>query len=128
MVLRAPTHNHRRSPANLVAGAVGEDVDMGKRQNVHGEGNYEATRKYNDATRRFIQSGKVEQAARDAEPTSDADALQMAAAEAEGKRRAKEEDSALKRRPKPRTPTKPDTPASTTAPESPEAPMPGEQE
>jgi hypothetical protein len=113
---------------SFVTGAIDEGVDMGKQRNVHGEGNYEATRKYNDATRKFIQSGKVEQAARDAEPTSDADALQMAAAEAEGKRRAKEEDPALERRAKTRTKTKPDTPDSTTAPESPEAPMPGEQE
>jgi hypothetical protein len=96
------------------------------KDNVHGEGNYEASRKYNDATRRFIQSGKVEQAAREAEPTSDAEAKEMKAAEAEGKRRAKEEDPALKR--KGRKGTSADNPDSATAPESPEAPMPGEQE
>ena len=69
---------------------------MGKKQNVHGEGNYAATRKYNEGLRRFIRSGRVEQAARDAAPTTEADELQMAAAETEGKRRAKAEDPALR--------------------------------
>lgn len=100
---------------------------MGKR-NVHGEGNYQASRQYNDATRRFVQSGKVDKAARDAEPASEAEALQMAAAEAEGKSHAKEEDPALARRPaKKRDSTAPDSTRSRTAPESPEAPKPGEE-
>ena len=67
-------------------------------QNVHGEGNYQASRDYNERTKRFVESGQVEQAARDAEPDSEAEALQMAAAEAEGKRHAKEEDPALNRK------------------------------
>ena len=71
---------------------------MGKGQHVYGEGNYEASRKYNDATKRFVESGKVAKAAADAAPTSDAEALQLAAAEAEGKSRAKEEDPMLTRK------------------------------
>ena len=67
-------------------------------QNVYGEGNYAASRQYNEATRDFAQSGRVESAARDAAPRSDAEAQQMAAAEAEGKRHAKGEDPALTRR------------------------------
>jgi hypothetical protein len=102
---------------------------MGKRQNVHGEGNYAASRQYNSATRRFAQSGKVAKAARAAEPTTEAEALQLAAAEAEGKRRAKEEDPALSRRPaSERTRTAPDAPDSVTPPDSPQAPKPGGQE
>ena len=66
--------------------------------NVYGEGNYAASKQYNDATRRFVQSGRVDEAARNAAPQSDADALQMQAAEAEGKRHAKEEDPALNRK------------------------------
>ena len=100
---------------------------MGKKQNVHGEGNYEATRKYNAGLRRFIRSGRVGQAARDAAPATDADELQMAAAETEGKRRAKDEDPALKgKMPKAPVPSQPDVKPSTTAPETPEAPKPGE--
>lgn len=63
----------------------------------HGEGNYKASRKYNEATKQFVESGRVEQAARNAEPDSESDALQMANAEAQGRRRAKEEDPALRR-------------------------------
>jgi hypothetical protein len=64
---------------------------------VHGEGNYAASRQYNDATKDFTQSGRVEPAARAAAPHSDVDAREMAAAEAEGKRHAKGEDPALNR-------------------------------
>jgi hypothetical protein len=99
---------------------------MGKKQNVHGEGNYEATRKYNEGLRNFIRSGRVGRAARDAKPGDEADELQMAAAETEGKRRAKEEDPALRgRMPKPPAVTKPDDESSSTAPETPVAPKPG---
>jgi hypothetical protein len=102
-------------------------MHMGKKQSVHGEGNYEATRKYNEGLRRFIRSGRVGQAARDAAPTSDVDELQMAAAETEGKRRAKGEDPALRgRMPKAPVLTTPDVKPSATAPETPEAPKPGE--
>jgi len=81
-------------------------------QNVYGEGNYAASRQYNDATREFVESGRVEQAARDAAPQSDADALQMQAAEDEGKRHAKGEDPALSRR-------------GSLPPDQPNAPKPG---
>ena len=81
-------------------------------QNVYGEGNYAASRQYNDATREFAQSGRVEQAARDAAPQSDADALQMQAAEDEGKRHAKGEDPALSKR-------------GSLPPDQPNAPKPG---
>lgn len=112
---------------------------MGKGQQVHGEGNYEASRKYNEATRRFVESGKVDKAAHDAAPATDAEALQLAGAEAEGKSRAKEEDPMLTRQaPKKRAPGvdsterekrapgegDADTPE--TAPEDPEVPKPGE--
>jgi hypothetical protein len=85
-------------------------------QNVHGEGNYAASKQYNDATRQFAQSGRVDQAARAAAPKSDADAKQMQAAEAEGKRHAKGEDPALNRK------------RSDLAPDASRAPKPGEQE
>ena len=101
---------------------------MGNKQNVHGEGNYEATRHYNKGLRDHVQSGKADKAARDAAPASDADELQMAAAESEGKRRAKGEDPALKGKMPPAPPTKPDVKRSTTAPDAPVAPKPGEDE
>jgi hypothetical protein len=70
-------------------------------QNVHGEGNYAASKQYNDATKEYAKSGRAEPAARAAAPKSDADARAMDAAEAEGKRHAKGEDPALSRRASP---------------------------
>ena len=64
-------------------------------QALQGEGNYDAARKFDEAERQFVASGKVAAAARAAAPTSDAEQREMLAAEAEGRRRAKEEDPAL---------------------------------
>ena len=50
---------------------------MGTKQNVYGEGNYEATRQYNASTKKFIEAGKVEKAARDAAPNSPEEATQI---------------------------------------------------
>jgi hypothetical protein len=36
----------------------------------HGEGNYKASKEYDEATKRFAQSGKVEEAAKAARPRS----------------------------------------------------------
>ena len=91
----------RKQSRQLGGKHTSERNDAGRQQgqqNVHGEGNYAASRQYNEATKDFAQSGRVESAARDAAPQSDAEALQMAAAEAEGKRRAKGEDPALTRK------------------------------
>jgi hypothetical protein len=94
--------------------------EQGQRQqsqdNVHGEGNYAATRQYNEDTKKFMASGGVEPAARAAAPKSDTEARDMSAAEAEGKRHAKGEDPALNRR------------SSKTSPETPSAPRPGHEE
>jgi len=79
-------------------------------QNVHGEGNYAASRQYDEGVRRFTESGRVESAARGAAPRSDAEAREMAAAEAEGKRHSKGEDPALNRKASQRTPDSPQTP------------------
>ena len=57
---------------------------MGSNKNVYGEGNYEATRQYNAATKKFLQSGRVEQAARDAEPRTPQEAAVMQEAEKAG--------------------------------------------
>jgi hypothetical protein len=76
---------------------------MDDRQNTtgnspnEGEGNQTATRQYNEAQRRFAQSGKVEEKAREAEKAIDGpekEALQQA--EAVGKRHSTGEDPADK--------------------------------
>jgi hypothetical protein len=70
---------------------------MSTTKGEHGEGNYKASREYNEKTKAFVESGKVDQAARDAAPNDAVEASEMASAEAQGRRRAKEEDPALKR-------------------------------
>lgn len=64
---------------------------MGK---VQGEGDYESAKKFNDAEAAFVKSGRVDQAARDAEPKSEAEANEMADAERSGKSRSKVSSSA----------------------------------
>jgi hypothetical protein len=62
-----------------------------------GEGDKAAARQYNEAQRRFAQSGKVEEKAREAEKAIDGpdkEALQQA--EAVGKRHSAGEDPAVK--------------------------------
>jgi len=62
---------------------------MSKKDNVHGEGNYQATRDYNERTKQFLKKADVDKAAHDAAPRSEAEAKEMAQAEAKGKSRAR---------------------------------------
>lgn len=66
-------------------------------EGVEGEGSYKGTKDYNARTKKFIDSGKVEQAAQDAEPKSEEEKHAMQKAERIGKQRAKGEDPALKK-------------------------------
>ncbi|MEO8668998.1 MAG: hypothetical protein ABI399_10805 [Bauldia sp.] len=60
---------------------TGSDKDR-----LEGEGSYSGTRAYNKATKEFIDTGKVDKAARDARRALDSDeASELAAAEARGK-------------------------------------------
>ena len=59
----------------------------------HGEGNYKASRDYNDATKKFVDSGKVEDAAQNAKPRNPQESREMSEAERIGKSHAKGEDS-----------------------------------
>ncbi len=68
------------------------------KRKIHGEGNYEATRQYDERLRRHIESTDIEKEARRAAPRSEAEAADLNRAEAEGKRRRKEEDPALQRK------------------------------
>ena len=72
-----------------------------KGQKVQGEGDYQATRRYRKRTEEYLDNHDVEKDARRAAPRSRKEAQTMAAAEAAGKRRAKGEDPALRRRQQP---------------------------
>jgi hypothetical protein len=69
---------------------------MPRKQNVYGEGNYDASRKYNDATKKFVESGRVGQAVRDATPKTPREAAEMKQAEKAGLRRSKEKKPPVK--------------------------------
>jgi hypothetical protein len=62
---------------------------------VEGEGSYTGSKDYNERTKKFVDSGKTEQAAREAKPRSEQEAHEMQKAERLGKQRAKGEDPAL---------------------------------
>ena len=63
---------------------------MGKdKDKVEGEGSYTGTKDYNQRTRKFIDSGKVEHAAEDAKPKNEQEADEMQKAEGIGKQKAK---------------------------------------
>jgi len=63
-----------------------------------GEGNKTAAREYNEAQRRFVESGKVDEKAREAEQASDTEKRELERAEAVGKRHSHGEDPALKKK------------------------------
>jgi len=71
---------------------------LDKRSKVQGEGDYEATRRYRKRTQKYLENNDVEKAAIRAAPRTPAEAESLKAAEAAGKRRAKGEDPAVRRR------------------------------
>jgi hypothetical protein len=83
---------------------------MASKRNEYGEGNYAATRQYNRATKRFVESGRVERAARDAAPRSPEEAAAMKRAEQAALLRAK---GASREPGTNRPPTDPPAPATT---------------
>ena len=62
---------------------------------VEGEGSYTGSKDYNERTKKFVDSGKVDEAARNAEPQSEEEKQAMQKAERVGKDKAKAEDPAL---------------------------------
>ncbi len=63
-----------------------------------GEGNRAADRRYRDATKRFIDSGKVDEAAQEAEAALQTEQEELEAAEKEGRSRMAEEDPQVSKR------------------------------
>ena len=55
----------------------------------HGEGNYKATRDYNERTKDYVESADVEKDARKAKPRDEREARDMQKAEEQGKQHAK---------------------------------------
>jgi hypothetical protein len=62
-----------------------------------GEGNHAADKRYRDETKRFVASGRVDEAARQAQQALEDDAEELEAAEEEGRAHVAEEDPEVKR-------------------------------
>jgi Fe-Mn family superoxide dismutase len=88
---KAPAHRRARNEHRHQSAAGGPERAS---DGVQGEGNYTAAREFNEAERKFVASGKVPTAAQAAAPRSESERQQMFAAEEEGRRRSKGEDSA----------------------------------
>ena len=63
-----------------------------------GEGDHEADRRYREETERFIASGRVDEAAREARRAMEEDSEELEAAEQEGRSRSAGEDPEVKKR------------------------------
>jgi len=75
---------------------------LAKDSKVQGEGDYQAARRYRQRVKDYLEGANVRKAAKEAAPRSRAEAEQLSAAEAAGKKRAKGEDPAIRRRAAPR--------------------------
>jgi hypothetical protein len=69
-----------------------------RKDGVEGEGSYSGSKDYNERTKKFVQSGKVDKAAHDAEPKSEEEKRALEEAERIGKKHSKGEDAALKQK------------------------------
>ena len=69
----------------------------GEPNQVQGEGDYEATRRYRKRTEEFLENNDVEKAALRAAPDDAQEAEELEQAEEAGRNRAKAEDPALRR-------------------------------
>lgn len=56
---------------------------------IEGEGNYTAARRHRESVEQFVDDGKVDPAAREAEPDSAAEAEELKSAEEKGRSHAK---------------------------------------
>jgi len=69
---------------------------MDRKDKVEGEGSYTGAKEYNKRTKKFVDSGKVKEAANDAAPKSAEEAREMQEAERAGKQHIKDEDPAVR--------------------------------
>jgi hypothetical protein len=77
---------------------VTEEIrSMGAKDELQGEGDRESARRYDDATKAFVESGKIKEHADTTATISSEEKRELGEAEKAGKERAKEEDPAVRR-------------------------------
>lgn len=74
-----------------------ETRSMGAKDELQGEGDRESARRYDEATKAFVESGKVKEHADTTSKISPEEKRELEEAEKVGKERAKEEDPAVRR-------------------------------
>ena len=89
--------NKASDPQGSRASSGAERAGAGQGDALQGEGNYEAARRYDEAQKRFVDSGRVDEAAEQAAPKSEAEAEALRRAEEAGKSHAKDEDPDVER-------------------------------
>lgn len=95
---RRPPAPQPRRPARSNANGTQEHTTMTGKQRNEGEGNKTAAKEYDDAARKFVDSGKVDEKAKEAARAREgAEREELDRAEQAGKSHAKGEDPALRR-------------------------------
>jgi hypothetical protein len=86
---KRPEDAEREAPTTERGGDFAESHGPSGWPDMQGEGNRDAAREYNESQREFVESGQVEDAAREAEPQSDEERREMERAEREGRSHAR---------------------------------------
>ena len=79
----------QKKPDSQKPDPQGQQQQQGGAGGQYGEGNYKATRQYNDGLKDHVQHHDIEKEARDAAPKSESEAREMEEAEREGLSRAR---------------------------------------
>jgi len=77
--------------------ATEETRSVGAKDGLQGEGDWESARRYDEATKAFVESGKVKEHADTTAKISPEEKCELEEAEKAAKERAKEEDPAVRR-------------------------------
>jgi hypothetical protein len=85
------------SPGSSAANRAAGQGEALQGDALQGEGNYEAARRYDAAQKRFVDAGRVDEAAEQAAPKSEAEADALRRAEEAGRSHAKDEDPDVER-------------------------------
>jgi hypothetical protein len=94
-----PQKKRSEEPGAADSASLGEERRAREgniRDKVEGEGSYSGSADYNERTKKFVASGKVEQASEQTPPQNDEEKQAMLEAERIGKKHAKGEDPALR--------------------------------
>ena len=88
-----PNKDEGKQQGSKDSGSSGQQQLQSGEGKQYGEGNYEASRKYNEGLKDHVQNHDIEKEARDAAPRSAAEEKEMEDAEREGASRAKGDSS-----------------------------------